>query len=154
MNKITKSHAEFYGVFLLQMKGGFKAMKTKFSGKLTVKQENFCLEYAKSGNATKSYLKAYSKDNSYSAAGVESCRLLKNPKIKARLQELHQIHNAKKIMQVEEMKERLTNIARDDSNLKHSLKAMELLAKIGGLFVSKQELEINSAVPVVIVDNV
>lgn len=124
-----------------------------FHGKLTVKQENFCLEYAKSGNATKSYLKAYSKDNSYSAAGVESCRLLKNPKIKARLQELHKIHNAKKIMQVEEMKERLTNIARDDDSIKNALKAMELLAKIGGLFVSKQELEINNSIPIVIVDN-
>ena len=128
-------------------------MKTKFSGKLTVKQENFCLEYAKSGNATKSYKAAYSPNNSDSAAGSEGHKLLKNPKIKARLQELHQIHNAKKIMQVEEMKERLTNIARDNDSIKNALKAMELLAKIGGLFVSKQELEINSAVPVVIVDN-
>ena len=123
-------------------------------GRLTVKQEKFCLEYAKTGNATKSYLKAYSKDNSYSAAGVESCRLLKNPKIKARLQELHETHNAKEIMQVEEMKKRLTDIARDDNSVKNALKAIELLAKLGGLFVSKQELEINSSIPVVIKDNV
>ena len=123
-------------------------------GKLTVKQEKFCLEYAKSGNAVQSYLKAYSKDNSYSAAGVESCRLLKNPKIKARLQELHETHNAKKIMQIEEMKTRLTNIARDDSSIKNALKAIELLAKLGGLFTSKQELEISSSIPVVIKDNV
>jgi len=70
----------------------FNSMK----GRLTVKQEKFCLEYAKAGNAVQSYLKAYSKDNSYSAAGVESCRLLKNPKIQARLKELHETHNAKK----------------------------------------------------------
>jgi len=57
-------------------------------------------------------------------------------------------------MQVEEMKTRLTNIARDDSSIKNALKAIELLAKIGGLFVSKQELEINSTIPVVIKDNV
>ena len=129
-------------------------MKDNFYGKLTVKQEKFCLEYAKSGNAVQSYLKAYSKDNSYGSAGVESCRLLKNPKIKARLRELHEIHNAKKIMQIEEMKTRLTKIARDDSNLKHSLKAIELLAKLGGLFISKQELEITNTIPVVIKDNV
>ena len=123
-------------------------------GRLTVKQENFCLEYAKAGNAVRAYLKAYSKNNSYSAAGVESCRLLKNPKIQARLKELHETHNAKKIMQVEEMKTRLTNIARDDNNIKASLKAIELLAKLGGLFISKQELEITNAIPVVIKDNV
>ena len=129
---------------------GFNSMK----GRLTVKQEKFCLEYAKAGNAVQAYLKAYSKNNSYSAAGVESCRLLKNPKIQARLRELHETHNAKKIMQVEEMKKRLTDIARDDSNIKASLKAMELLAKMGGLFISKQEVEINNSVPVVINDNV
>ena len=129
---------------------GFNSMK----GRLTVKQEKFCLEYAKAGNAVQAYLKAYSKNNSYSAAGVESCRLLKNPKIQARLRELHETHNAKKIMQVEEMKKRLTDIARDDSNIKASLKAMELLAKMGGLFISKQEVEINNSVPVVIKDNV
>ena len=123
-------------------------------GRLTVKQEKFCLEYAKAGNAVQAYLKAYSKNNSYSAAGVESCRLLKNPKIQARLRELHETHNAKKIMQVEEMKTRLTNIARDDSSIKNALKAMELLAKLGGLFISKQEVEITNAVPIVIKDNV
>ena len=128
----------------------FNSMK----GRLTVKQENFCLEYAKAGNAVRAYLKAYSKNNSYSAAGVESCRLLKNPKIQARLKELHETHNAKKIMQVEEMKTRLTNIARDDSSIKNALKAMELLAKMGGLFISKQEVEITNAVPIVIKDNV
>ena len=128
----------------------FNSMK----GRLTVKQENFCLEYAKAGNAVQAYLKAYSKNNSYSAAGVESCRLLKNPKIQARLKELHETHNAKKIMQVEEMKTRLTKIARDDNNIKASLKAIELLAKLGGLFISKQELEITNTIPVVIKDNV
>ena len=52
------------------------------------------------------------------------------------------------------MKTRLTNIARDDSSIKNALKAMELLAKLGGLFISKQEVEITNAVPIVIKDNV
>lgn len=123
-------------------------------GRLTVKQENFCMEYAKTGNATRAYKNAYSKNNSYSSAGVESCRLLKNPKIQARLKEIHEKHNAEKIMQVEEMKMRLTNIARDDKSIKNALKAMELLAKMGGLFISKQELEITNSIPVVIKDDV
>ena len=123
-------------------------------GRLTVKQEKFCLEYAKTGNGTRSYLSAYSPNNSNSAAGSEAHKLLKNPKIKARLKEIHERHNAEKIMQVEEMKMRLTNIARDEGSIKNALKAIELLAKIGGLFVSKQEFEINTAVPIVIKDNV
>ena len=123
-------------------------------GSLTVKQEKFCLEYAKTGNAVQSYIKAYNKDNSYSCAGVESHRLLKNPKIKAKLKELHETHNAEKIMQIEEMKIRLTDIARDDGSIKNALKAIELLAKLGGLFVNKQELEISGTVPIVIKDNV
>ena len=44
-------------------------------GRLTVKQEKFCREYARSGNAVQSYISAYEKNNSYSVAGVESHRL-------------------------------------------------------------------------------
>lgn len=131
------------------MKGKIETMQ----GRLTVKQEKFCLEYAKSGNAVQSYISAYEKENSYSCAGVESHRLLKNPKIKARLKELFETHNAEKIMQAEEIQKRLTDIARD-SNIKNSLKAIELLCKMGGLFISKQELEITNSIPIVIKDNV
>lgn len=125
-------------------------------GRLTAKQENFCIEYAKTGNAVKSYIKAYQKQNSYSAAGVEAHRLLKNPKIKAKLQALYEEHNAEKIMQAEEIQERLTQIARGDNGekVKDKLKAMELLGKMGGMFISKQELDINSTIPVVIRDNI
>lgn len=140
MSKIANLHRRQKAVFLVQR----KEEKTMLQGRLTVKQEKFCLEYAKTGNQ---------KKNAYSAAGVESHRLLKNPKIKARLKEIHERHNAEKIMQIEEMKMRLTNIARGD-NIKEALKAMELLAKTSGLFVSKQEFEINTAVPIVIKDNV
>lgn len=125
-------------------------------GRLTAKQENFCIEYAKTGNAVKSYQAAYSNGNSYSAAGSEAHKLLKNPKIKAKLQALYEAHNAEKIMQAEEIQERLTQIARGDNGekVKDKLKAMELLGKMGGMFISKQELDINSTIPVVIRDNI
>ena len=125
-------------------------------GRLTAKQEKFCVEYAKTGNAVKSYQAAYSKGNSYSAAGSEAHKLLKNPKIGERLRALYEIHNAEKIMQAEEIQERLTKIARGDNgeNTKDRLKAMELLGKMGGMFVSKQELDISSSIPVVIRDNI
>ena len=122
-------------------------------GRLTVKQEKFCREYAMSGNAVQSYISAYEKNNSYSAAGVESHRLLKNPKVKARLQELYKTQNAEKIMQAEEIQTTLTEIARTGS-IKDRLKAIDILCKMGGLYISKQELEITNAIPIVIKDDV
>lgn len=132
-------------------------MKTDFDtmqGRLTAKQEKFCLEYARTGNAVRSYISAYEKENSYSAAGVESHRLLKNPKIRARLQELDKIHTSEKIAQAEEMQIALTDIIRNSNSTRDRLKSIELLCKIKGLFISKQELEITNSIPVVIRDNV
>ena len=122
-------------------------------GRLTAKQEKFCREYASSGNAVKSYLSAYSKGNSYSAAGSEASKLLKNPRIRARLKELYETQNAEKIMQAEEIQTTLTEIARTGS-IKDRLKAIDILCKMGGLYISKQELEITNAVPIVIKDNI
>ena len=122
-------------------------------GRLTIKQEKFCREYASSGNAVKSYISAYEKNNSYSAAGVESHRLLKNPKIQARLKELDEVHKTKKIAQAEEIQIAMTDLLRNGTS-KEKLKAAEILCKIKGMFVSKQELEITNSVPIVIKDNV
>ena len=132
------------------MKGKIETMQ----GRLTVKQENFCLEYAKSGNAVQSYIKAYEKNSSYSAAGVEAHRLLKNPKVRARLIELDKIHTSEKIAQAEELQIILTDIIRNSNSTRDKLKSIELLCKIKGLFISKQELEITQSIPVVIRDNV
>ena len=123
--------------------------------KLTVRQEKFCIEYSRTGNAVKSYINAYNKPkNRYNSAGVESNRLLKNPKIQARLREIYETHNRKKIMQAEEMKIKLTELARDSEDKKSALKAIELLAKMGGLFINKQELEISGILPTVIKDDI
>lgn len=122
-------------------------------GRLTAKQEKFCREYAATGNAVKSYQAAYSKGNSYSCAGSEASKLLKNPRITARLKELYETHNAEKIMQAEEIQTTLTEIARTGS-IKDRLKAIDILCKMGGLYISKQELEITNSIPIVIKDNV
>jgi len=57
------------------------------NNKITKKQEIFCREYIYEYNATRSYLKAFPKVK-VSTAGVEGCKLLKNPKIKEYLAEL------------------------------------------------------------------
>lgn len=64
---------------------------------LNPRQEAFCWNYAKTGNATESYKQAgYSVKNDNSA-GTLSSRLLQNIKIRARLAEIVEELNSAKI---------------------------------------------------------
>lgn len=57
--------------------------------KLTVKQEAFCLAYIETGNASEAYRRAYSAGKmSADAIHVEASKLLDNPKLTLRVQEL------------------------------------------------------------------
>ncbi len=73
------------------------------------KQERFCLEYFKSGNAAAAATLA-----GYSVRSIRSIasELLTNPNIQARLRELRDKAEAESIMTVLERKQRLTEIAR------------------------------------------
>lgn len=76
------------------------------------KWEKFCLEYAKSANAADAYRKAgYTTKNAETAAS-SARRLLLNADIHKRLEEITQETRSEKIMQVAEMQERLSMIAR------------------------------------------
>lgn len=58
---------------------------------LTPKQENFCLAYLETGNASEAYRRAYDAASmSANAIAVEACVLLDNPKIALRLTELRE----------------------------------------------------------------
>lgn len=80
--------------------------------KLTVKQEAFCREYIKSGNATESYKLAGYSVKSDNAAGVEGHKLLRNPKIQKRLKDRMQEISDKSIVKEVEILEILSRIAR------------------------------------------
>ena len=56
-------------------------LEDKVKPKLTNKQEMFCLEYIKDFNATQSYKRAGYGVKNDATAGVQSNKLLKNPKI-------------------------------------------------------------------------
>ena len=58
--------------------------------KLTVKQESFCQEYVKNGNATRSYQTVYSKGMSKAACHTEAQLMMKLPKIISRIDELQE----------------------------------------------------------------
>lgn len=134
---------------------------------LTIKQEQFCLEYAASGNATEAYRKAGYAAKTDNVAGVEAKKLLRKPKIKKRLQELAEQVATPKIANIKEVQEFLTSVMRREqieeeivtsegvpmvakkkTPIAAAIRAAELLAKMQGAFTS--DVNITGALPVII----
>jgi hypothetical protein len=62
-------------------------------GKLTPKQDAFCLAYVETGNAAEAYRRAYATASmSAGAISVEASRLIDHPKVSLRLEELRSVH--------------------------------------------------------------
>ena len=79
---------------------------------LNVRQEAFCLQYAKTGNATESYKQAGYKVKNDNAAAASATQLLRNPKIQDRLKELAAEMASDKIANIREIQEYLTSVMR------------------------------------------
>lgn len=77
--------------------------------KLTARQKKFCLEYAKSGNATQAML---ASGYSASMAGKQSASLIVKPSVQAELQRLATKTEDKAICDIIERKRILSQIAR------------------------------------------
>lgn len=143
---------------------------------LTVKQEKFCLEYAKSGNQRQAYLSAGYKCKNDASADASASQLLRNPKVKARLAELtEEIKNAS-IADITEMQQTLTAIIRQELDeevivvessgdfmteavkkkkkpaIKEVISAINTLGKMQGAFV--ENVNLNANMGVVIVDDI
>lgn len=134
---------------------------------LTPKQEKFCIEYARCGNARQAYISAGYKHKKDSTTDVNACRLLKNDKVKARLAELYEAAKNDAIADVQEMQEVLTMIIRQEMTeevivtegtgegcskartmdkapaIKDVIGAINTLGKMQGAFVDKNEAEID-----------
>lgn len=144
-------------------------MKEKeLSQMLNPKQERFCVEYLKSGHASSAYKSAFGIVND-GTARANASRLLKSVEIRKRLSELQAEINNEKILSAQELQERLSAIARREvyetitlptgqqvqkqTSIRDATRALELLARISGMFVNRQEIELN-ALPVVIRDDI
>lgn len=79
---------------------------------LNVKQEAFCLHYAKTGNATESYKKAGYSAKTENAVCANATRLLRNDKVQERLKELAEELASDKIASIREIQEYLTSVMR------------------------------------------
>ena len=137
---------------------------------LTPKQEKFCLEYAKCGNARQAYINAGYSHKKDSTTDVNACRLLKNDKVKARLAELAEEVKNNSIADIQEMQEALTKIIRQELTeevivtegigegcsearsidkapaIKDVINAINTLGKMQGLF--KEKVEVEAIIPV------
>lgn len=133
---------------------------------LTPKQEKFCLEYAKCGNARQAYINAGYKHKKDNVTDAAASRLLSNVKVKNRLAELADEVKNNSIADIQEMQEVLTSIIRQEltedvilmdplgvvsknkktAAIKDIISAIEKLGKMQGAF--KEKVEIESIIPV------
>lgn len=133
---------------------------------LSVKQEMFCLEYAKSGNARQAYKSAGYKCKSDEAMDANASRLLRNDKVKARLAELAEEVKTSRIADIREMQEVLTDIIRQQMEeevivcdpvdgactmkkkaaLKEIISAINTLGKMQGAFVDNIKVDVKPVV--------
>ena len=123
------------------------ARKVVAALKLTIKQKKFADEYIRLGNATQAAISAGYKPKNAGQMGNEN---LKKPQISGYINEKMQALDAKKTMQIKEIMEKLTSIARGeikeerldkDGDIVETrplftdrLKAMEMLGKRYGMW--------------------
>lgn len=82
----------------------------------SIKQEAFCLHYAKTGNATESYKEAGYKVKNNNSAAASAAQLLRNSKVQARLKEIADEIASEKIADIKEIQEYLTSVMRRKKN--------------------------------------
>lgn len=141
---------------------------------MTDNQRKFCDEYIIDCNATRAYKTAYPNVKKEGAAAASASKLLRNPNVKAYIDEQLEKINSEKIADAREVMEYLTSVLRGESQSeivviegegdgcssarrmdkapdeKEKLKAAELLGKRYGLFKDNVALEVE---PVVIVND-
>lgn len=108
------------------------------AGRLTRRQEIFCVEFVRCGNASKAYKRAGYKEK---GARENASRLITKHNIKARIAELQAQIDDEKIMDATERRETLTGIARDSgANDADRIKAIDTMNKMDGVYLNRTEL--------------
>lgn len=138
---------------------------------MTPRQERFCLEYAKCGNATEAAIAAGYAEK---YAGQNADKLLKNTNVQTRLEELRKQLESEQIADIKEMQMVLTAIIRQQTeeevpmvvntgdfsseiqivkkkpSVKDVVNAINSLGRMQGAFLDKVSVELE---PVVIVND-
>lgn len=113
---------------------------------LTPKQEQFAKNIALEGmNCSDAYRNSYScKRMSATTINNEAWKLMQNHEITTRIQELAEKAQTPLVMSAQQRREKLTTLANDeDPNV--AMKAIDLLNKMDGEYVTKVEGNLNVA---------
>ena len=130
---------------------------------LSNQQRKFCEEYVNNGNnGTQAYLLAYKTCKKEETAMVNASRLLRNAKVNEYIAELREELKKKAIMWAEERMIWLTGVVlgnikekvyyegeecEREAYLNDKMKAMDMLNKMNGEYISKMELSNNQEKP-------
>lgn len=114
---------------------------------LTEKQERFCIEYIRTGNASEAYRQAYDSSNmSPESINRKAKELMDNGKISARLEELRAPVREKAQITLEshlaDLK-RLRDRAEEEGKFAAAITAEVNRGKASGLYVEKHEINGN-----------
>lgn len=112
---------------------------------LTLKQENFCLAYLETGNASEAYRRAYSAGKMSGPTVHRTAKeLLDNPKIATRLDELRAPATQQGLISYESHLKRLAEL-RDAALMAEqygaAIRAEEIRGKAAGLHKDRVEIE-------------
>ena len=112
---------------------------------LTQKQENFCLAYIETGNASEAYRRSYSVGNSKPETVNRTAKeLLDNPKIAARIAEIRKpVVEAAQITLGQHLNDlkRLRDLAEASEKYGPAIQAEVSRGKASGLYVEKHEIK-------------
>jgi phage terminase small subunit len=115
--------------------------KTEKESKLTEKQMLFCIYYAKSFNATRSYEKAYGCK--YETAVVNGSKLLTNTKVRKTIEELKASNIQASLLKMDDVVGSFMEIAFNEENYpKDRMRALEWLSDHIGLASDEQKARI------------
>ena len=117
---------------------------------LTAKQEKFCQNILKGMTQADAYRDAYNTDRmTDNAIYTEASLLADNPKISQRIQELRQQISSSSIMSAQERLQWLTDLVQDSvTNTDAKLRAMEIMNKMTGEYVTKLEADVKNEVTI------
>ena len=120
--------------------------------KLTPKQEAFCKAIAIDDmNYSDAYRKAYDTENmSPFTINEKASRLKDKDKIATRINELRKMVDTPRIMNARQRRERLSRIAENSPDENAQMKAIDLLNKMDGEYVTKIDADVNADVSITI----
>lgn len=110
---------------------------------LTAKQEGFSNDVASGMTLSDAYRHNYdAKNMTDKQIWEEASKLASNPKVNQRLKELREKASNNAIMTAIERKKWLTDILKSDEKLENRLKALDILNKMDGEYVTKIQGEV------------